>query len=76
LLDKDQKGYLTKEDLLRVLNTASVEDNLVQNNANNSGESSVSSKCKTNEAERLHRLEERVKGIMQMADINMDGVIR
>ena len=99
-MDKDQKGYLTKQDLLRVLSTVPPDETQTQTqhlgngSANNSigpqRHPSISHNSMSNsgtwtnedgnkvvqEAERLQRIQEKVEHILQVADMNHDGVIR
>lgn len=91
LLDKDQKGYITKEDLLRVLTTT----NESSNNANHKKSSnnilsrpsfkkSEKNLNKSNEivysrkksdTRRLRKIHERISKIIDHADVNQDGVV-
>lgn len=68
LLDKDQKGYITKEDLRRVLET-SVSALLGLDENQKSGKGNSKSK------DRIVRINERIANIVQQADVNHDGVV-
>jgi calcium-dependent protein kinase len=88
LLDADGKGYITREDLHRVLDTSNKDDLVVQAAASN-----ITLKARSNsfgsdggelvllgshdrQEKRMKKLNARIAQIVEKADINKDGMIR
>jgi calcium-dependent protein kinase len=89
LLDRDQRGYLTRDDLLRVLSTVPNEEidmfmsaKHSQNSQKSQQQSSLPASptalldpAKSAAESRLQRIQEKVDRVVALADVNKDGVI-
>lgn len=89
LLDKEEKGYITCEDLRRVLATNSSEVmtdsetprssqviSLSRTNSFASDHAQHHSRAKAVQEERMRKLNEKILKTIEQSDINNDGVVR